>query len=125
MTEKSNFRAPHVHRLAAMPPRYVFRDAWRPPNRSSPPQTSPSSTAASCLMSEREDTATLDSAWRTPMHNLLTDPIFRTQSRAGFENLTLPALLAELAADNVESLQGIRAHQRDGFHIFCCYLAGL
>jgi CRISPR system Cascade subunit CasA len=56
--------------------------------------------------------------------NLLTDPIFRVQTPMGMEAMALPALLAALGLDRVESLPGLQRHQEDAFHIFLCYLSG-
>lgn len=58
------------------------------------------------------------------MMNLLTEPVFRVETTAGREQLSLPGLLAVLGEDRVESLPGIQRHQEDAFHIFLCYLAG-
>ena len=56
--------------------------------------------------------------------NLLTEPVFRVQTPRGPQAWSLPALLAALGADTVESLPGLQRHQEDAFHIFLCYLAG-
>jgi CRISPR system Cascade subunit CasA len=56
--------------------------------------------------------------------NLLTDPVFRVETAEGIERMSLPALLAALGRDRVESLPGLQRHQEDAFHIFLCYLAG-
>jgi CRISPR system Cascade subunit CasA len=55
--------------------------------------------------------------------NLLTDPIFRAQTRQALQTLSLPALLAALGRNEVETLTGLQRHQEDPFHIFLCYLA--
>ena len=55
--------------------------------------------------------------------NLLTEPVFRTQTTQGPQTLSLPALLMALGRDEVESLPGLQRHQEDPFHIFLCYLA--
>ena len=55
--------------------------------------------------------------------NLLTDPVFRTETDRGRETLTLPGLLAALGEDRVETLGGIQRHQADAFHVFLCSLA--
>jgi len=55
--------------------------------------------------------------------NLLTEPIFRTHTNQVSQALSLPALLAALGRDEVESLPGLQCHQEDPFHIFLCYLA--
>jgi CRISPR system Cascade subunit CasA len=55
--------------------------------------------------------------------NLLIDPIFRTKTCQGTRPLNLPALLAALGQNEVESLPGLQRHQEDPFHIFLCYLA--
>jgi len=55
--------------------------------------------------------------------NLLTEPIFRTQTNRRQQTLSLPALLAALGRDEIESLPGLQRHQEDPFHIFLCYLA--
>ncbi|BBL71645.1 type I-E CRISPR-associated protein Cse1/CasA [Methylogaea oryzae] len=56
--------------------------------------------------------------------NLLTDPVFRTQTPDGLACLSLPQLLEALGGDRVESLLGLQRHQEDAFHVFLCYLAG-
>lgn len=56
--------------------------------------------------------------------NLLTDPVFRTQTPDGLDALSLPQLLEALGGDRVDSLLGLQRHQEDAFHIFLCYLAG-
>jgi CRISPR system Cascade subunit CasA len=61
--------------------------------------------------------------WRKTM-NLLTDPVFRVETPAGPQGMSLPALLTALGEDRVESLPGLQRHQEDAFHIFLCYLAG-
>lgn len=56
--------------------------------------------------------------------NLLFDPLLRVKTTQGVQSLSLPALLAALAGDRVESLLGLQRHQEDAFHIFLCYLPG-
>lgn len=58
------------------------------------------------------------------MDKLLYDPVFRAETPQGPARLSLPALLAALGKDEVESLPGLQRHQEDAFHIFLCYLAG-
>ncbi len=58
------------------------------------------------------------------MNKLLTDPVFRVETPEGPARLNLPALLAALGEDQVDSLLGLQHHQEDAFHIFLCYLAG-
>ncbi len=58
------------------------------------------------------------------MDNLLCDPVFRAETPQGAGRLNLPALLAALGKDEIESLPGLQRHQEDAFHIFLCYLAG-
>lgn len=58
------------------------------------------------------------------MTNLLTEPVFRVETLAGIDRLSLPGLLAALGQDRVDSLPGIQRHQEDALHIFLCYLAG-
>jgi CRISPR system Cascade subunit CasA len=58
------------------------------------------------------------------MNKLLADPIFRVETHEGPTRLNLPALLAALGGDRVDSLPGLQRHQEDAFHIFLCYLAG-
>jgi len=58
------------------------------------------------------------------MDKLLYDPVFRAETPQGPARLSLPALLAALGNDQVESLPGLQRHQEDAFHIFLCYLAG-
>ena len=58
------------------------------------------------------------------MDKLLYDPVFRAETPQGAARLSLPALLAALGKDEIESLPGLQRHQEDAFHIFLCYLAG-
>lgn len=55
--------------------------------------------------------------------NLLTDPVFRVQTRDGPATLSLPQLLAALGGDSIEHFTGIQRHQDDAFHVFLCSLA--
>lgn len=58
------------------------------------------------------------------MNKLLTDSIFRVDTPKGPARLSLPAVLAALGQDRVDSFLGLQRHQEDAFHIFLCYLAG-
>lgn len=56
--------------------------------------------------------------------NLLTDEVFGAELTDGDRRrLSLPALLAGLAAGSVTTLTGPQHHQRDAAHMFLCYLA--
>lgn len=51
--------------------------------------------------------------------NLLTEPLIRIVGTAGSHRaLSLPALYAELVADQVAAFSGLRPHQRHGWHAF-------
>lgn len=54
--------------------------------------------------------------------NLLTDPLFRVVTSSGQTTMNLPALLAELGRDKVESLTGLKRHQEDAFLVFLSQL---
>lgn len=54
--------------------------------------------------------------------NLLTDPLLRVTERRRMETKSLPALLAALGRDDVDSLPGLQKHQEDSWHVFLCYL---
>ncbi|NLY54282.1 MAG: type I-E CRISPR-associated protein Cse1/CasA [Firmicutes bacterium] len=56
--------------------------------------------------------------------NLLTDPLFRVETKQGKECVSLPALFARLGKNEIDHLVGIQRHQYDAFHVFLCYLAG-
>lgn len=56
--------------------------------------------------------------------NLLTESIFRTETKSGNEKLNLPELLAAYGANRINQLTGIQRHQQDAFHVFLSYLAG-
>jgi len=59
-------------------------------------------------------------------YNLLTDPVIRIVRRDGEpEALSLPAVMAVLAADEVASFPALRAHQRHGWHAFLTQLAAI
>lgn len=55
--------------------------------------------------------------------NLLTDPVFRTETDRGRQTLNLPALLSALGDERIHTLSGIQRHQVDAFHVFLCSLA--
>jgi len=42
--------------------------------------------------------------------NLLTEPLFRVETLDGLRQLSLPVLLSDLGADEVESLPGLQRH---------------
>lgn len=54
--------------------------------------------------------------------NLLTDPLFRVVTPDGQTTMSLPALLAALGRDKVESLTGLKRHQEDAFLVFLSQL---
>ncbi len=54
------------------------------------------------------------------MHNLLTDPLIRTQPLG---NLTLPGVLAALMRDEIATYTVLRPHQSMFWHMFCVQLA--
>jgi len=54
--------------------------------------------------------------------NLLTDPLFRVVTPDGQTTMSLPALLAALGRDKVESLPGLKRHQEDAFLVFLSQL---
>ena len=57
--------------------------------------------------------------------NLLTDPLLRCRTARGIENMTLPALLARLGRDEINSYPGLQRHQEDPWHMFLCQLGAL
>lgn len=57
------------------------------------------------------------------MHDLLHDSLIGIRSRAGLVRVSLPELLATLAAGEVEAYTGVRAHQADPWHVFLVQLA--
>lgn len=56
--------------------------------------------------------------------NLLFDPLLRVQTNRELLSMSLPALLAALARDDVQQVVGLQRHQEDALHVFLCYLAG-
>lgn len=54
--------------------------------------------------------------------NLLADSLFRVVTSSGQTTMSLPALLAELGRDKVESLTGLKRHQEDAFLVFLSQL---
>jgi len=58
--------------------------------------------------------------------NLLTEPLIRTQLRAGPTALTLPGVLAAAAVgDHIVSFPALRAHQRHAWHAFLVQIGAL
>ncbi|GAB4353070.1 MAG: hypothetical protein Kow0060_03240 [Methylohalobius crimeensis] len=55
--------------------------------------------------------------------NLLINNLLRVQTAKRLTWMNLPALLAALGRDEVDSLPGLQRHQEDAFHVFLCYLA--
>ncbi|GAB4356606.1 MAG: CRISPR-associated protein Cse1 [Immundisolibacter sp.] len=62
-----------------------------------------------------------------PCHNLLTEPLIRTESREGTtKSRTLPGVLAALAnAEDLSSFPGLQPHQWHAWHAFLVQLAAL
>ena len=56
------------------------------------------------------------------MHNLLADPLIRARLPGGEERLSLPEVLAALAADRISGFPALRPHQRHAWHAFLCHL---
>jgi CRISPR system Cascade subunit CasA len=59
------------------------------------------------------------------MTDLLVAPAFRAVVGGREERLSLPALLAALMRDEVESMTALRPHQRHAWHMFLAYLCAL
>ena len=56
------------------------------------------------------------------MHNLLVDPIIRSQKLG---RLTLPGVLAALSRDEIDSYPAMRPHQVMFWHMFCVQLSAM
>lgn len=57
------------------------------------------------------------------MYDLLEDPLITVRRLSGEDRLSLPQLLAALAAGDVSAYPRLRRHQMDPFHVFTCQLA--
>ena len=55
--------------------------------------------------------------------NLLLDPLIRVRRNGTTQALSLPEVLAALAADEVDDFPALRPHQRHPWHAFLCQLA--
>jgi len=57
--------------------------------------------------------------------NLLTDLLFRMQTRQGIERGSLPDVFAALVADRVDSFPALRAHQEPAWHMLLVQLGAI
>ncbi len=57
--------------------------------------------------------------------SLLDDPLFRVRVGGGGENDSLPEILAALQSDEVESFDGLQAHQEQAWYTFLVQLAAM
>ncbi|MCS6900706.1 MAG: type I-E CRISPR-associated protein Cse1/CasA [Myxococcales bacterium] len=60
-----------------------------------------------------------------PIHNLLSEPLFRVACGTTSSTTTLPGILAALSRGEPLEFPGLRAHQQHPWHAFLCQLGAL
>jgi CRISPR system Cascade subunit CasA len=60
-----------------------------------------------------------------PLHDLLREPVFRTEHGGSLATATLPGILAALSRGDALEFPGLRPHQQHPWHAFLCQLGAL
>ena len=60
-----------------------------------------------------------------PLHDLLREPVFRTEHGGSLSTATLPGILAALSRGEPLEFPGLRPHQQHPWHAFLCQLGAL